>query len=57
MVVEGEFIILLDVSCGKYSDTNLAQDIPFSGYAVWLARMVDKSGKIALVSRINNFSA
>ena len=56
LVVKCKLFVLLDVPKGEYADAYLPEDIPLLGNAVGFARVVDKAGQVALVSRVNDFS-
>lgn len=56
LIVEGELIILFNIPKSKNTYTDLAEDIPFLGNTIRLARMVNKACQVSFFSRIYNLT-
>jgi len=56
MVIKCKLLVLLHVSDGENTNTNLAQHVPFSCYAVGFTRVINEPSQITLIGGVNNFT-
>ena len=56
VIVEGQPLVLLDVTIGENAHSNVSADSPLGNVAVWITAVVRKSTNAAALRRIDELS-